>query len=233
MTHPLLELQAADTLAGQMRHRRANLPEREVVATAQAALTAWQRRRDGLLDRLVELDAAIERSEQHSHDIDNHLARLEKQMKTIIAPREAEALQHEIALLQERRSGLDDGELEALEEQSAVDDQITTLKAEEPTLRAALDAAEADAVAEEQRIDAELAAIGARLAGLRAAVDAALLARYDQVRKHQMVVVAELQAHRCSGCHLDLSAGEIDVIKEAWAAGDIADCPQCNRLLIG
>ena len=52
-------------------------------------------------------------------------------------------------------------------------------------------------------------------------------------RGQQMVAAAELQGHRCSGCHLDLSPGEMDEVRDAAASnGGIADCPQCNRLLV-
>ncbi len=233
MTHPLIDLQAADTLADQLRHRRDHLPERDVVAAARGALTDWERRRDALRLRLAELDAAIERAEADAHQIDVHKARLEKQMKTVIAPREAEALQHEMATLDERRGALDDAELEALEEQSEVDDQIQAMTVEEQPLRDALDAAEVAAVAAEHQIADELTGIASRLDGLRAAVDASLLDRYDRIRKQQMVAAAELQGHRCSGCHLDLAPGETDEVKASAAAdGGVADCPQCNRLLV-
>ena len=232
MTHPVLALQAADLLADQLRHRRGHLPEREQVVAAQTALADLERKRASVQRRITELEAVIERSESHSHDIDTHRARLEKQMKTIIAPREAEALQHEIATLEQRRSELDDAELEALEEQSQLADDLTELTDQEPAARSALEAAEEVAATAGAEIDAELASISAQLDGLRAEVDPSLLARYDQARKHQMVAVAELVGHRCSGCHLDLSAGEVDVVKAEVAAGRLADCPQCNRLLI-
>lgn len=233
MTHPLLELQAADTLADQLRHRRSHLPEAEQVAAAKAALREWEGRHDTLRKRIADLEAAIERSEAHSHDIDTQRARLEKQMKTVIAPREAEALMHEIALLNERRGELDDAELAALEEQSQIDDDLHAIAGEEAPLRDAVAAAEATAARAAQQIDADLADIAERLAALRSAVDPALLARYDEARKHQMVAAAQLMAHRCSGCHLDLSAGETDIVKdEAKANAGVGVCPACNRLLI-
>jgi uncharacterized protein len=233
VSHPLLELQAADTLADQLRHRRSHLPEREALAVARRALDAWRQRRDALRNRIAELEAAIQRTESESHEIDTHKARLEKQMRTIIAPREAEALQHEIAVLDERRSRLDDAELEALEEQSALDDQIGAAAAEEQPLADAVSAAQQTADEATAQIDADLADIAARLDALRAAVDGSLLARYDRARGQQMVAAAELQGHRCSGCHVELAPGELDDVKaDAAAAGGIADCPNCNRLLV-
>ena len=42
---------------------------------------------------------------------------------------------------------------------------------------------------------------------------------------------ATLAGSRCEGCHLDLSAAEVDTVKEGVAEGGLADCPQCGRLL--
>ena len=77
----------------------------------------------------------ISRSESDSHEIDVDRARLEKQLKTVFSPREAEALMHEIALLTERRGALDDAELSALEEQADIDDDLTAHAAAEDGAR--------------------------------------------------------------------------------------------------
>jgi predicted nucleic acid-binding Zn-ribbon protein len=233
MTHPILDLQAADTLADQLRHRRGHLPEQEQVDRAHGALTDWERRRGGLQHRIDELESAIGRSEAESHALDEQKAKLERQLKTVIAPREAEALMHEIALLDEHRGTLDDAELESLEEQSQLADQINAMASDEPGLRA--DAAAADELAADAtaKIDAELADIAGRLDGLRAAVDPALLRRYDGLRGHQVVAVAPLNRNRCDGCYLDLSASEMDDVRDAaGSSGGIAECPHCGRMLV-
>jgi predicted nucleic acid-binding Zn-ribbon protein len=47
-----------------------------------------------------------------------------------------------------------------------------------------------------------------------------------------MVAAAALNGSRCEGCHLDLSAAELDEVRAVARAGDVADCPQCGRLLV-
>lgn len=232
MTHPILDLQAADTLADQLRHRRQHLPEQDQVDAARAQYTKWQQRRHGLERRLEELEALIARSESESHEIDVHRARLEKQLKTVIAPREAEALMHEIALLNEQRGTLDDAELAALEEQAQVDDDLTAHIADGEALGDAVQAAEDAAAAAATEIDVQLADIAGRHDDLRAAVDDDLLSRYDQLRRHHVVAAAALVGSRCEGCHLDLSAAELDEVRATAGADGHADCPQCGRLLI-
>ena len=232
MTHPILELQAADLLADQLRYSREHLPEQAQVAEARSRHADWKRHRDDLQRRIAELEAVISRSETEAHTIDVDRARLEKQLKTVFSPREAEALMHEIALLTERRSALDDAELSALEEQADIDDDRAAHAATEDGLVSAVSVAEEAAAQAAAQIDAQLADIAARHDELRARVDAALLRRYDELRRQNSVAAAALHGTRCEGCHLDLSAVEIDAVRAQWRDGGPADCPHCGRLLI-
>lgn len=233
MTHPILELQAADTMSDQLRHRRDHLAEREQVRAARNALIRWDQARTVMRNRLDELTRVIEQAERDSHEIDDHRARLEQQMRTIIAPREAEALQHEIATLNERRSGIDDQELAALEEQSRLDDDLTALLQQEGSLRDALMSSDAVMSSAEADIDGELHRIDERLSSLRSAVEVPLRRKYDRLRKQNVVAAAVLAGSRCDGCHLDLSPAEVDGVRETAADKDgVADCPHCGRILV-
>ncbi|HSJ91138.1 MAG TPA: C4-type zinc ribbon domain-containing protein [Ilumatobacter sp.] len=233
MTAPLLELQAADTMADQLRHRRGNLPEREQLQAAKNDLIRWDQSLQTVRRRLDELNAEIEQAEQRSRSIDTKKSRLQAQLKTVIAPREAEALQSEIAVLDRERRELDDAELAALEEQSRLDDDLQGLLAQEEPLREAFLAADAVLSSSQADIDGELDRIARRLQGLRDAVDAKLLKQYDRLRQHHVVAAAGLSGSRCDGCHLDLSAAELDEVRGTAAkAGGIAECPHCGRLLV-
>lgn len=231
MTHPILELQAADTMADQLRHRRDNLPEREQLQATKNALVRWNEARMVTRKRVEELGETIERAEADSVEIDGHLERLNRQLRTVIAPREAEALQHEIAILRQRRSELDDVELAALEDQSRADDELAALLEQEGALTEAFMAADQESTAAEADIDGELARIESRLEMLRAGVDKKVLKRYDRLREQHLIAAATLSGSRCDGCHLDLSAAEVDIVKDSAAKGGLADCPQCGRLL--
>lgn len=233
MTNPLLELQAADTMADQLRHRRGALAEREQLQATKNELIRWDHGLQVMRKRLAELGTQIEESEQASAKIDAKRDKLQAQLRTVIAPREAEALQHEISTLDQERSELDDAELAALEEQSRIDDELTAQLSLEGTLRDAFLAADAALSSAETDIDGELERIASRLGDLRAAVDAKILKRYDRLRKNHLIAAATLSGSRCEGCHLDLSAAEVDEIRGAAAKADgVSDCPQCGRLLV-
>lgn len=232
MSHPILELQAAETMADQLKHRREKMAERDQVRAARNALIRWDQSRTLMHQRLDELGTQIEQSEVDSHEIDEHRTRLEAQLRTVIAPREAEALQSEIAGLVARRSELDDVELTAMEEQTRIEDDLTALLGHEEALRSVLMTADATLAAAEGDIDGELTRIADRLDSLRSNVEPGLLKRYDRLRAHFVVAASTLAGSRCEGCHLDLSAHEVDDVKDEIAATTVADCPQCGRMLV-
>ena len=60
-------------------------------------MRSWEQRRDSIRTRIAELESEVEADEQRGAELAAHLERLERQLKTVIAPREAEALMHEIA----------------------------------------------------------------------------------------------------------------------------------------
>lgn len=235
MTERLLALQALDTEADQLTLRRRRLPERDELATRSDALAEWERRRASMRSRIDELEAAMEAAEERSAGLREHKQRFEAQLKTIIAPREAEALMHEIATVDEQVEAIESQELDDLTESTDTEESLQAHLREEEALRDALGRADDALAAAVGDIDRQVALLDERRAELRAEVDADLLARYDRVRSKEGVAVARLIGRRCDGCHLDLSAAEVDSAKDAAqddAAGGITDCPQCGRMLV-
>lgn len=233
----LLDLQRVDTASDQLIHRRERLAERDELATASEALKEWERSRASMRARMDELTAVIEQAESDAAEVATHKVRLEAQMKTVIAPREAEALMHEISGLDEQTDALDTRELEALEEQSDLDDRLTEHLRSESALREAVTAADQALQRATSEIDVELEGLVHQRDGRRAELDQATIARYDRIRSSSGVAVAQLVGHRCDGCHLDLSAAEVDDVKdeakdEAAGPVGVAECPNCGRILV-
>ena len=228
----LLALQVVDTTADQLGHRREHSPLHDDLASASSAMRSWEQRRAALRSRIDELGASIDEAERRGADLLAHRQRLEQQMKTVIAPREAEALMHEMATLTEQTDELDGRELEALEEQAALDDQLSAHLLGEESLRGRLGQADAALADEVTDIDNQLTGLSIEREELRAQVPAALLATYDRKRAAFGVAVARLAGKQCQGCHLELSAAEIDTVKDEAADTGVTDCPDCGRLLI-
>jgi len=228
----LLALQAVDTQADQRAHRRENSPLRDELTDATATTLSWEQQRAALRSRIDELGASIEQAETRGAELLAHRQRLEQQMKTVIAPREAEALMHEMATLDEQIDELDLHELESLEEQSTLDDQLTAHLDSEGDHRTRQGLADDALAAEVGDIDRELAELAERRDDLRGRLSDGLLATYDRKRAALGVAVAPLVGKQCQGCHLELSAAEIDTVKDEAADTGVTDCPDCGRLLI-
>ena len=228
----LLALQAVDTWSGQLGYRREHSPLRDDLASATAVMRGWEQQRAGFRSRIDELGSSIEQAEERGAELLTHRQRLERQMKTVIAPREAEALMNEMATLDAQIDELDVHELEALEEQSTIDDQLAVHQQGEEQLRNRLTEADDALAVEVGDIDCELADLADRRTELRPQLSDGLLATYDRKRAALGVAVAPLVGRQCQGCHLELSAAEIDTVKDEAADTGVTDCPDCGRLLI-
>jgi predicted nucleic acid-binding Zn-ribbon protein len=228
----LVELQRIDTLADQLRILRERTPLRAVLAEETQRLGVWEQRQVGVRARIAALEAEIELDEKRGAEIATHLERLNRQLKTVIAPREAEALMHEIATLTEQRDDLDIRELEAMEEESTLEADMAANLADEPALRAKVQAASEALAVAVAGIDAQLEALEGERVGALAGIPTDVLTRYTRARPQLGIVVSRLEGKQCTGCHLDLSAAEIDTARADAAVTGYTDCPQCGRILV-
>jgi len=230
--HDLLALQDLDSAIVAIAHRRPRLPE---LIERKAAESAVQQQRAGIAaaqQRIDDAQRVIDGAEHESAYLVTRRTRLQAQLKTVIAPREAEALMHQIEGLEARRVELDDVELAALDEQAAADGERAELEASLPQLLAALDEASALWSAADTALATEAADLQERRAAAATALPPSDLEAYERTRQHlDGVAVARLEGHHCSGCHLDLSPAELDAVKGA-PAGTVPECPQCGRFLV-
>ncbi|MDQ3738694.1 MAG: C4-type zinc ribbon domain-containing protein [Actinomycetota bacterium] len=228
----LLELQQVDTRLDRLAVQRRRAPEHELLRAASQALELAAKRRAAAETRLSELDARIAEDEEESIRLSTVRTRLQGQLRTIIAPREAEALMHEIETTNARRSELDDAELGHLEEQEQLIAELAADEADEPArmqsaadAQAALDAVLAD-------IDGQIESATRERDERRGGIAPALLTRYERLRANLGGVgVAKLEGRQCSGCHLELSPAELDGVKSIDPDA-VVECPQCSRLLV-
>jgi uncharacterized protein len=230
----LLALQTVDTQLDQLRHRREHLPQRAELAAGQAALAALATRRDELSERRAALVAETERLELEVLDVEDRSAYANRVLYggTVKALKELTALQDEIARFATRKSDLEDRALATMEEVDGLDADLAGCDAERDRLDAQSTALIAAITEAEVAIDAEIDQLRAERSSLAAPLDASLLARYESLRSSLGGVgVARIEGNRCLGCHLTLPAMDIDRIRHL-PAGEIARCPECDRLLV-
>jgi len=228
----LIALQEIDSALDAIANKRPRLPEVASHKAATVAVSAVRATIAAAEGRVTAAQAAITAAEHASADLTTKRTRLEAQLKTVIAPREAEALMHEIATINAQRGGLDDDELAALDVLADGEEELAARQGELPEREAELGSALAALNAAAAGLDAEAADLTTRRGAAIGELAADEQARYQQVRQQfGGVGVARLEGSHCSGCHMDLSPAELDSVKSV-AAGEVSECPQCGRMLV-
>ncbi|HZX55476.1 MAG TPA: C4-type zinc ribbon domain-containing protein [Ilumatobacteraceae bacterium] len=228
----LWELQQIDTALHQLRRRLTKLPEAEAFAEAERKLAEHRGAMDAARKQLSEAESTIETIEHESEVLTSKRTRLEQQLKIVTETRQADALNHEIEALNAHRNELDDRELEAMEQQSDAEQRLAELAGDDDTVVAMMEAASGQLdVAKGAGADEE-AEMTAKYEAARSLLTSEERDLYDSRRaRHDGIGIAKLQGLRCDGCHLDLSRAEVDQLK-ALPADELADCPQCGRVLV-
>src|SRR3954469_1622546 len=228
----LWELQQIDTALHQLQRRLTRLPEAEAFAAAERKLAEHRGAIDTARKQLSEAESTIETIEHESEVLTSKRTRLEQQLKIVTETRQADALNHEIETLNAHRNELDDRELEAMEQQSDAEQRLAELAGNDDTVVAMMEAASAQLdVAKGAGADEELE-MTAKYEAARSLLTSEERDLYDARRaRHDGIGIAKLQGLRCDGCHLDLSRAEVDQLK-ALPADELADCPQCGRVLV-
>ena len=120
----------------------------------------------------------------------------------------------------------------ALEEQSDLDDRLTAHLGQQEAVRTASAQADDELASAVADIDAEVERLEPQRAERFATLDDRTGRRYGQLLESLGSAVGQLEGSRCSGCHLDLSAAEVDTARDESAASGFTECPQCGRLLV-
>jgi predicted nucleic acid-binding Zn-ribbon protein len=230
----LLDLQALDARADQLRHQRETVPELAEITELQATRGRLDDQRrdaqvsvDDLTAEQVKVDADVEqvkaRRTRDQQRMDQGL---------ISSPKDLERMQGELVSLQRRITSLEDDELEVmarLEDAQKDLDGLTAQVAAADERLAALTAASDEKAGV---IDAELETISVDRIPIAGGLPEELLALYDRLRAQKGGVgAAALRARECGGCRLALDPNEISVIRST-PEDTVVRCEECQRILV-
>jgi uncharacterized protein len=230
----LLVLQDRDTTIDRLVHRRETLPERTQLVEARAKAAAIGGRLDDARSRQAEAAAVVSGHERDLAATEARIKEVNDRMYSgaVTASRELQAMSEEVKHLEARKSDLETSVLEGIETLEPLDAEVGGLEAERATQQAEIDRLEAAIVETEAAIDQELAGERGQRPAEEAAVPDALRSTYEQLRKRLGGVgAARLQHGSCSGCHLTLSATELDQLKRQ-PDDALVYCEQCGRILV-
>lgn len=230
---PLLEVQAYDTSADQLRYRRGSLAEIERLkvldrrrAELERETAAESARRDAVVARQRAFETDLTATE-------GRLAALEHRLYsgTVTVARDLQAMEAERDSLRRRAGALEDDVLAAMTEAEPLDKAITAMADEVAAIGVETARLRADVATAQSTIDAELAATAQARSAVAAVVPTDLMGLYEKLRARLGGVgVARLTNGRCGGCHLALSATEVDSLHKQ-PPGTVVQCEQCTRIL--
>lgn len=228
----LLSVQTTDIAISQAKHRVSHLQEtldRDAAKKALAEIDAQIAQCDA---EIVNATAEISKVDRLSHEHDDKLVKLNRQLKTVIAPREAEALQHEIATVTTERSALDDRELELMGVVENGEMKKSELGPLQASAKSTLAAATMALSSAKQKIDAEISALTEQRSAQALVVPKSLMSTYEAKRKHRPDgAVCRLNGPTCGSCHLDISQGEINAMR-AMTGDELPECPHCGSFIV-
>ncbi|AXL12262.1 DNA-binding protein [Microbacterium foliorum] len=198
----------------------------ELVAIRQEQLrelTALTGTRDDVRTELTRLESDVKLVEQRR-------ARDVERLATSTNPKDAQALEHEIASLTRRQSDLEDIELDLM---GRVEEADAAVAAQQALL--ATTTAEGTALTAQAKADVQAATdLAAQLArdrdAVTAAVPAPLLAEYTR-RASNSAGAALLTRGTCEGCRILLPGTDINDIRNA-PDDLVVSCPECGCILV-
>jgi predicted nucleic acid-binding Zn-ribbon protein len=230
----LLDLQALDTRADQLRHALATMPELAELATLRTAVGDLDRQR---MDQQILVDDLTAEQQKVDADVEAVKARKARDRQRmdaglITSPKDLERMQQELVSLDRRIGTLEDQEIEVMERLEEAQASLERLTQELHATRERGAELVARRDSRSAQIESDLAAVAAEREPTVSGVPADLLALYDKLRAAKNGLgAAELRARRCGGCMLTLDAGELSAIRAA-APDEVVRCEECQRILV-
>ncbi len=230
----LLDVQALDARADQLRHQRRSLPEIDEIARLTASrgeLVDLARDQQIVVD---DLTAAQKKADLDVEQVKTRRTRDRERMDQglITNPKDLERMQHELASLDRRISTLEDEELEVMEELEEAQVRLAQLHVQVTEHDEQLDVLVVQRDKRLAEIDDELSRLTGERTPLVADVPEDLLALYERLRESKGGVgAAELRARQCGGCRLTLDAAEVSAIRTA-PEDQVVRCEECQRILV-
>ena len=230
----LLDLQALDTVLGQLAHRRRGVPQIAELAALEGRAAELRDHDVAVRTAVSDLEREMAKAEADVAQVRERIARDQALLDagSVASARQLEDLQHEIANLARRVSDLEDAELEVmekLEDTQARAASAATAVAELAEQRQAAERARDEAFAD---IDMEIARVEGERARVVPEIPADLLKLYDRIRGDSGGIgAAPLHRGRCQGCQLTLTPADLGRIR-AEPADEVVRCEECRRILV-
>ncbi|MGO3146935.1 MAG: zinc ribbon domain-containing protein [Leucobacter sp.] len=227
----LLDLQQLDHQIARMRKKHEQLPER----AEHAALESEREQvKNTYMDAQRELDTRrleLGRIESDVEVVEQRLKRDHELIAVSTSSKEAVSLQAEIDTLNQRKSALEDRELEAMEVAEAAEGVLKDAERVLAGVNERRDAISDRINAAEGEIESERAHVLTEREGIAAEVQGDLLALYETTRAKVGIGAARLNGTVSEASGMALTPAEMSGIR-ATAPDEIVLCPGTGAILV-
>jgi predicted nucleic acid-binding Zn-ribbon protein len=230
----LLELQEDDLALDRLAYRRRELPERAAALQLSERIGELSARAGALGADRDKLSAQLQGLEQRSEAVGARVAAIEQRLSSGRAGsyRDEQAMGEEAASLVHQRRELEDQELEVMEALEPLEQELAELKAAVLAATGELTVAREQLRLAEASIDDEAMVIRLGRDERAGEIAPELKASYERLReKLGGIGAAHVVAGMCSGCHLQVPAGELHRLRHS-APDSVVYCDQCGRILV-
>ena len=229
----VLDIQNFDFTTTSLNAKAAGLPEIAAIASLTIKANNARDLRIAAETELSDVKRELSRAETDVEQVVSRITRDESRLASGTgAAKELEQLQHELVSLNNRRSELEEVELEIMMRVDGIKERISTLQEEEATL--ALEIANLEISKENALtvIGADLSAAAQERAKTVASVNPELIALYEKIRSsNNGTGAAALVGNQCKGCHLTLNTIELQRIA-GLAEDELVRCEECRCILV-
>ena len=230
----LLALQDLDTHIDQEQHRKAHLPERDELAQLERLIGQKETARSEVAVLDADVASRQEAAERELQATEDRVTQVNRRLYggTVTASRELQAMAADVESLRKRASELEDRALVLMEEREPFDKELAELDGQLVELEARQREARTSLAEAEAEVDTDISTLAAQRPKAAGTVPEQLLSAYERLRgRLGGVAVARLVGGRCDGCHLTLSAVELDRIRHE-SDGTLQYCEQCGRIIV-
>jgi hypothetical protein len=229
----LLDLQSLDTKLAQLAHRRATIPELELIRELAVERRALADVHVAVATQVSDLTRAQARAEADVEAVRVRIARDRDLMDSgrLGSAKQMQDVARELESLARRVAALEDAELEVMEKLEAASERLVELDGRVAELAARDDSLRAALAAAQDGVDKEVERVTRERERVVASVPADLLALYDKVRRTINPAAAALFRGRCMSCQMQLSPADLAALRSA-GADEVCRCEECRAILV-
>ena len=229
----VLDIQNFDFTTTSLNAKAAGLPEIAAIASLTIKANNARDLRIAAETELSDVKRELYRAETDVEQVVSRITRDESRLASGTgAAKELEQLQHELVSLNNRRSELEEVELEIMMRVDGIKERISTLQEEEAALALEIASLEISKENALTVIGADLNAAAQERAKTVSSVNPELMALYEKIRaSNNGTGAAALIGNQCKGCHLTLNTIELQRIA-ALAEDEVSRCEECRCILV-